>query len=515
MTNPEQMPGVGQNSLNTTKKLLAKVVLATTLLTSALTGVPEASAEAEGYPDYNMKCVAFGDDDYGYSQNQGPNETVWCSGYQFGTATDNQNSSRGYGYRNCTDYAAWYVEKELDIDMSGLGHATAWNNNAANKGLRVRSASEMPEVGDIAHWEGNDADPTQGYGHVAIVTKVYANGNVDTGDFNGMADGNYSVRTNVNPDNFIDPVPDSDINSSTGGTSTSTARPGTRLNNMGDILDTGSVYGWRGWNRETNRWTYDFLDIGTRKGSLLVGDFDNDGHIDDILDTPGNKEIGWRLSKNGKNDWDGSFLNTSRTADSLLVGDFDNDGFMDDVFDATRDERYYWRVSINGKDGWRYDYKNSTRTADTLMVGDFDQDGYMDDIMDFGSEYGFRMSRNGKEPFDDKNYLQSTRGREHMFVGDFDEDGYMDDILDTGSSKGWRVSIDGHDEWDYSYRNSTMPASMLAVGDFDGDGFIDDVLYASGQEEGIRYSADGTGDWQHYARTTRTMGTILIGDFFH
>jgi hypothetical protein len=82
-----------------------------------------------------------------------------------------------------------------------MSHATLWDNNAASKGMTVRPGGEAPQIGDIAHWEGNDANPMQGYGHVAIVTSTNP---LTVDEFNGSGDGNYRTRTNpAGIDHFI------------------------------------------------------------------------------------------------------------------------------------------------------------------------------------------------------------------------------------------------------------------------------------------------------------------------
>jgi surface antigen len=75
-------------------------------------------------------------------------------------------SSRGYGYRNCTDYVAWEIQQVYGITLpSSLGNANTWGPRLKAKGYTYDSA---PEVGDIAAWNTGGG----GFGHVAYVYAV-------------------------------------------------------------------------------------------------------------------------------------------------------------------------------------------------------------------------------------------------------------------------------------------------------------------------------------------------------
>jgi len=100
-------------------------------------------------------------------------------------------SPRGYGYRNCTDYAAWVLGLP-----SGLGNANTWKARASQAGLTVTNS---PSVGDVAWWGGGS------FGHVAVVTAVYPSGAVDTVDYNGDGRGNKTIRSQTRADAYLHP----------------------------------------------------------------------------------------------------------------------------------------------------------------------------------------------------------------------------------------------------------------------------------------------------------------------
>jgi surface antigen len=102
-------------------------------------------------------------------------------------------SPRRFAYRNCTDFAAWYLGLNWGSFRfsANRGNAADWKAFAGNAGLTV---SSTPSVGDIAWWGSSVAG---GFGHVAIVTAIASNGTVSVAEYNGDGRGNYGVRPNM------------------------------------------------------------------------------------------------------------------------------------------------------------------------------------------------------------------------------------------------------------------------------------------------------------------------------
>lgn len=160
---------------------------------------PSAIAETGGYPDAEAPCVA---NNKGTTQGSG----YWCSDYQWGYYIRNsrgqitgnsQNSSRGYGYRNCTDWVAYRIPQLVQKSVPrGLGNAGQWDNNIS--GYIVDTT---PEPGDIAVW---DPTPQNSYGHVEVVESVNSDGTVNTSGYNKSRDGNYGTRAGVRANHYID-----------------------------------------------------------------------------------------------------------------------------------------------------------------------------------------------------------------------------------------------------------------------------------------------------------------------
>lgn len=150
-----------------------------------------AVADNGGYPDSNKPCV----DGVHNGQTQGTG--YWCNKYQWGDSPSQQDSSRGYGYRNCTDWVAFRIPQLVQRSVpSGLSHAKYWDDNGTMPGTWIKDTT--PEPGDIAIWNSGN------YGHVEVVESVNADGTANTSGFNKHRDGKYDTQTRVVADHYLD-----------------------------------------------------------------------------------------------------------------------------------------------------------------------------------------------------------------------------------------------------------------------------------------------------------------------
>ncbi len=184
-----------------TRALVALGMTFTSVVGSQATEVANhaqiAEAMTNDYPSPLMPCVAQGPN-YGKTTGTG----YWCDGYQWGDLkTGNQNSSRGFGYRNCTDWAAFRAQELTGVLVpygAKMGDAGMWDNNAPTYGYTVTS---VPEAGDLAVWDGTRTNP---YGHVAVVESVNPDGTANISEYNHGMDGNYGTRTSIVANHYID-----------------------------------------------------------------------------------------------------------------------------------------------------------------------------------------------------------------------------------------------------------------------------------------------------------------------
>lgn len=165
----------------------ATYVLSFVIMASVLCGpvLAYATSFSNDYPDgdatlYNLATYDWWKDENGDNQYSGPGELL---------------SSRLYGYRNCTDGAAYWVKKYTGITVpTNLGNANTWDDNSPSPYNVKAGTSNDIEPGDIAQSD----DGT--YGHVGFVTDVSkdSSGTVTefkTAELNKAGDGNYTSNT--------------------------------------------------------------------------------------------------------------------------------------------------------------------------------------------------------------------------------------------------------------------------------------------------------------------------------
>jgi len=152
--------------------------------------VSEAPALAGGgYPDDGAICMST-------SVRNGA-----CGGYNWGYKVNGVwqlNSSRGFGYRNCTDFVAYRTGLTWSSFgfSGGQGNAIDWKAHAGNVGRQVASSAS---VGDIAWWGSS----VSAYGHVALVTAVASDGSVTIEEYNHDTLGNWDSRSGVRAEAYL------------------------------------------------------------------------------------------------------------------------------------------------------------------------------------------------------------------------------------------------------------------------------------------------------------------------
>lgn len=139
--------------------------------------------------------------------------------YPWQGADPNQLSALRFYYRNCTDFAAWRLNKQAGVTSApwrftwsnlagpgGNGNAIGWKDGAISRGYRV---DNNPQVGSVAWWGASHGG---GLGHVAIVSAVNPDGSVNIEQYNAIPY-SYSTKNNVRAEAYlhiadINPNPD-------------------------------------------------------------------------------------------------------------------------------------------------------------------------------------------------------------------------------------------------------------------------------------------------------------------
>lgn len=103
-------------------------------------------------------------------------------GYPSASSPRNLFDEWGYGYRNCTSWAAFRVAQVKGYTppgLTGLGHAKSWPYNTS------ATVNSSPSGGVTVAISGGT------YGHVRFVENVYGDGAVEVSDYNFGGDGIY------------------------------------------------------------------------------------------------------------------------------------------------------------------------------------------------------------------------------------------------------------------------------------------------------------------------------------
>ena len=248
----------------------------------------------------------------------------------------------------------------------------------------------------------------------------------------------------------------------------------------------------------------------------VVGDFDNDGHIDDITyrGKCGTGTECWRMHRGNVSSFSTSnfggnmWFQGGDAPNTPVSGDFDNDGYIDDIA--------YWGKCGSGYDCWRVHLSNGSwfstanfggnmwfggsSAAHAPVVGDFDNDGFIDDIAyngKCGSGSGYdcwRVHLSNGSSFTSANFgggmwFQGSSSVHTPIVADFDNDGFVDDIVYWGlcgsgsGSNCWRAHVSNGSSFASANGGAGMwfggssAKHMPLAAEIDNDGHYDDIIY--------------------------------------
>lgn len=126
-------------------------------------------------------------------------ETMGGGGSGYPYSSIDQPDAWGFLTRECTSYAAWYLNstgRRFVNTRPGQGSAYNWANLARDQGLNVSSS---PREGAVIAWGAGPL--TSSWGHVAVVESVNSNGTIDLSEYNWVKYA-YSYRGNVRPGDY-------------------------------------------------------------------------------------------------------------------------------------------------------------------------------------------------------------------------------------------------------------------------------------------------------------------------
>jgi hypothetical protein len=226
----------------------------------------------------------------------------------------------------------------------------------------------------------------------------------------------------------------------------------------------------------------------------LSGDFDKDGHQDDLaLFRPGTRS--WEIDF----DADGhlnvrSWTGPGQRGDSFVISDFDGDGFLNDVavISSNKSWSYYtfdYNTQTRSFEGWsRWPQIRGhsiyptpatitwSGSNDLPVAGDFDNDGHVDDLGVYRPSNHMWYFEANLDGVTDRTSGPWGASGDLPVAGDFDGDGQLGDLgLFRASDRNWYFDYSSNGNTDRKFGPWALRGDLPLAGDFDGQGLSNDI----------------------------------------
>lgn len=201
----------------------------------------------------------------------------------------------------------------------------------------------------------------------------------------------------------------------------------------------------------------------------LMGDFNDDGHVDVGLRRASDGRFYWRLgptySAQGEHHWSAAIGSKYQS----FMGDFNDDGQVDVGVRRISDGHFYWRLGPGFSQGHHH-WTAATGSNYDAFMGSFDGDSHVDvgvrRISD--GEFYWRLGPSWSQ--DQHSWAAGSHFQ--PFMGDFNRDGLVD--------FGLRRVSNGLFYWQFgpgccqgTYLDAPSDEYQSFMGDFNGDGHVD------------------------------------------
>jgi hypothetical protein len=211
--------------------------------------------------------------------------------------------------------------------------------------------------------------------------------------------------------------------------------------------------------------------------SLAVGDFDNDGDLDDVyIEAATNKVV---LLKNLGNNIFAAGISLPGGATGmteLKAIDIEGDGDLDLV--GTYGVLGIYKFINNGSGVFTYSTQTLTGTTayKDIEVADMNGDGFMDLVIGNSSGYIYCFLNNGTGTFTASSNVLGGGAFNRLTTGDFDGDGFIDVAVANSTSS--NVTVRMNDGSGLLFGGATFPMTggngfYIKTGDLDNDGDLD------------------------------------------
>lgn len=232
----------------------------------------------------------------------------------------------------------------------------------------------------------------------------------------------------------------------------------------------------------------DTIQLGSRYGTALTGDFDGDGSEEAAIYSAGQ----WFVDLNGNGHWDNGdlWIRLGTELDRPVVGDWDGDG-KDDIGIFGR-QWYHDPIRVKHDPGLpdpanqRRREMNAAAASQTRFVGN------RADAKESDQERVLRRGNQGTLRADAVDHVfQYGEHADTPLAGDWNGDG-IDQIAVFRDGQ-WMLDVNGDGRWtpqDGSIAEFGRPGDEPVVGDFNGDG-IDEIMVVRGDLWIIDTDGDG------------------------
>ncbi len=463
----EQAEVLSQQLINKPNSNFRKFIGRSALALSLMIGAGSIGAVGEGIVKADVAEAVTDDypdkDAYDCSATYG--KSAWCK-------DGKPNSSRGYWYRNCTDWTAWRIPQITGVRVpAGLGSADTWDNRALS--LAGAEVDNSPEVGDAAVWDSQ---------HVAVVESVNSDGSVNISEYNRSYLGKFGTRSGMRADHYIDFTPS--VNEGAASNKSKVAsRSDFNGNGNGDILlykPGGADYVWQGHDA-----IGDFGEHRIYLGEdyqIAVGDFNGNGRADFLAYANGKLSDYIYYGQSEPGEFKKVLTQIDGYYEQVVPGDFDGDG-RDDVMlydNEGTDKVFYGTTSAGVFD--KRDLNIPVGSGNKITAGKYNNNNNGDLFLynENGTDYVLSgQDRRGSYAFTKHAVIpQLNTVYKRPVSGDFDGDGH-DDVLLYGEGDIQDRVLYGRDvsgEFSASNLNIGGNYTPLATGDYNGDGRTDAYL---------------------------------------
>jgi hypothetical protein len=252
--------------------------------------------------------------------------------------------------------------------------------------------------------------------------------------------------------------------------------------------------------------------------ALAAGDFRGVGKLDLAVADGGHHRRGRSEVSVLLGNGDGTFqapvaVATGLFPESLVVGDFNGDGHLD-LATASHGSSDVSVLAGNGDGTFQVPKRLSPGVgAFSLAAGDFNRDGKLDlATADYWSDGISVLLNNGDGTFVQRQRTTVGSRPGALATGDFNGDGRLD--LATTNLGSGDISVllgngDGTFQAQQTYARGLFPGSLV-TGDFNGDGRLDMVVSDSGGVSELLGNGDGT---FQPPRQIAAEGASIAGDF--